>query len=177
VTVTPFESVDVLIDALVLGANEHDEPNLDVLSHSLQCGHLLRTEQDDPELAVAGLVHDVWDAVEPGDHADHAARGAELVAPLLGWRVATLVAGHVHAKRYLVSVDARYRDALSDRSRATLLAQGNAMTDDEARAFEATEIFDALIALRQADERAKVPGALVPPLVEWRPLLLQLAAR
>ena len=175
--VTPFESVDALIDALALGTHAHDEPDLDVLSHSLQCGHLLRNEQDDLELAVAGLVHDVWDAAAPGDHTDHDTRGAALVEALLGSRVATLVAGHVQAKRYLVVNDARYRDELSSRSTVTLAAQGDAMTDDEARAFEATETFEALITLRRADERAKIPGAVVPPLDEWRPLLMQLATR
>jgi predicted HD phosphohydrolase len=177
VTVAPFESVDALLNALARGKNANDEPNLDVLSHSLQCAHLLRTENNDAELATAGLVHDVWDAVAPGDHTDHDTRGAALVAPLLGSRVATLVAGHVQAKRYLVTMDAHYRDALSGRSTVTLAAQGDAMTGDEARAFETTYMFEALIALRRADERAKVPGAAVPPLAEWRSLLLQVAAR
>jgi predicted HD phosphohydrolase len=175
VTVAPFESVDALLDALARGSDANDEPNLDVLAHSLQCGQLLQRETDDADLVVAGLVHDIWDAAAPGDHTDHDTRGAALVAPLLGSRVATLVAGHVQAKRYLVTMDARYRNALSGRSVVTLAAQGDAMTDDEARAFEATEMFDAVIALRRADERAKVPGAVVPPLAEWRPLLLQVA--
>jgi predicted HD phosphohydrolase len=172
-----FESVDALLDALARGAHANDEPDLDVLSHSLQCGHLLRTEHDDAELAIAGLVHDVWDAVAPGDHVDHDRRGAALIEPLLGPRVATLVAGHVEAKRYLVAMDARYTSALSLRSSATLVAQGHAMTTEEARAFEANDLFDSLVTLRRADERAKVPGATVPQLAEWRSLLLQLTTR
>jgi predicted HD phosphohydrolase len=177
VTVAPFESIDALLAALASGAHAHDEPNLDVLSHSLQCGHLLHTEQDDLELAVAGLVHDIWDATSPGDHTDHDTRGAALVEPLLGSRVATLVAGHVQAKRYLVAMDARYRNGLSDRSSVTLAAQGDAMTDDEVRDFEASPGWETLVLLRRADERAKVPGAVVPPLAEWRASLLQLTTR
>ena len=62
-----------------------DEPTLDGLAHALQCGAILRVEHpDDPELAVAGLVHDIADIVYPDDHTDHDRRGAELVEPLLG---------------------------------------------------------------------------------------------
>jgi predicted HD phosphohydrolase len=177
VSVAAFASVDELLDALAAGATVNDEPDLDVCSHSLQCGQLLRVEHaDDPELAVAGLVHDVWDAVS-ADHDDHDRRGAALVEPLLGARVARLVAGHVLAKRYLVARDPAYGDGLSGRSTATLAFQGGKLDDHEAAALEASRDFEAIIALRRADERAKVPGASVPGLPSWRELLLAVSAR
>ncbi|MCU1427085.1 MAG: metal-dependent phosphohydrolase [Actinomycetia bacterium] len=176
--VPPFATVDALVAALAAGAHASDEPELDVLAHSLQCGHLLHTEHpDDAELAVAGLVHDVWDAVSPGDHRDHDIRGAVLVAPLLGARVARLVAGHVQAKRYLVASDATYRNGLSGRSTATLLEQGGGLDDDAIAALEASSDFDATITLRRADERAKVSGASVPALEQWRALLLEVSSQ
>jgi predicted HD phosphohydrolase len=176
-SVEPFASVDEVLTALAAGATANDEADLDVLAHSLQCGHLLRTEHPaDADLAVAGLVHDVWDAVSGGDHADHDARGAALVEPLLGPRVARLVAGHVVAKRYLVATDAAYRDQLSGRSTDTLQVQGGALDDAERDQLARSPDFEAMLTLRRADERAKVLGARVPGLDAWRDLLAASAA-
>ena len=85
----PIASVADLIGAARHGAGVRDEPELDGLAHALQCGAILRAEHpDDAELAVAGLVHDIADVAYPDDHTDHDRRGAELVEPLLGARVA-----------------------------------------------------------------------------------------
>jgi predicted HD phosphohydrolase len=177
-TIEPFEHVDDVLTALARGVDTHDEPGFDVLAHSLQCADLLgREHPDDPELVVAGLLHDLWDAVSPNDHADHEARGAALVEPLFGVRVAELIGGHVRAKRYLVAVDAAYRDALSSRSVATLSVQGDALDATEIRDFEVSTLADALVRLRRADERAKVPGAPVAPLASWRDLCIHVSGR
>jgi predicted HD phosphohydrolase len=175
---SPFGSVDALLSALAQGDTAHDEPGFDVLAHSLQCGALLRSEHpDDPELAVAGLVHDVWDAVVPDDHRDHDTRGAALVEPLLGARVARLVAGHVLAKRYLVATERAYAKGLSVRSVETLASQGGALDDDALARFASSGDFEALLVLRRADERAKVPGAVGPALESWRGLLVDVSAQ
>src|SRR5262245_36920988 len=127
-----FTSVDECLDALAAGAGVFDEPEVDVLAHSLQCGAILRAEHpDDVELAVAGLLHDVSDAVTPDDHRAHDRRGAELVAPLFGDRVARLVGAHVLAKRYLVRTDRAYQSALSERSLETLGDQGGTLDSAE----------------------------------------------
>jgi len=152
-----------------------DEPRLDALKHALQCAAILeRTHPDDPELIAAGLVHDVSDNVYP-DHDDHDGRGAALVAPLLGARVAKLVGAHVVAKRYLVTADAAYRATLSPRSVETLLEQGDVLDQTERAALEADVDLDAMLELRRADEGAKDPHAVVPDLASWRPLLERLA--
>ena len=162
---------------LARGATASDEPGLDVLAHGLQCGARLRSEYpDDVELAVAGLVHDIADAVTPDDHRDHDRRGAALVAPLLGARVAKLVGAHVAAKRYLVTTDPGYRATLSRRSTETLAAQGDALTRAEIARLEADPDLAAILALRRADERAKDPHAQVPDLASWRPMLRRVAA-
>jgi predicted HD phosphohydrolase len=175
---SPYRNVDDLLRALSRGDTVHDEPGFDVLAHSLQCGALLRAEHpDDPELAAAGLVHDVWDAVVPDDHHDHDVRGAALVAPLLGARTARLVAAHVLAKRYLVATERAYAGGLSARSVETLAEQGGALDDDALARVTSSPDFDAMLALRRADERAKVPGAVVPDLTSWRDLLLEVHRR
>jgi predicted HD phosphohydrolase len=170
--VTAPESVDELLALLARGAGVHDEPDVDGLTHALQCGAALRaTYPDDPELAVAGLVHDVADIAFPNDHHDHAQRGAALVEPLLGARVARLVGAHVDAKRYLVATDPEYRARLSPRSIETLAEQGDALDDETLQRLAADPELDAIVALRRADEAAKDPAATPPGLESWRPLL------
>ena len=172
----PIATVDDLVTLLARGARVRDEPELDGLAHALQCAAILRAEHpDDAELAVAGLVHDISDIAHPDDHTDHDRRGAALVEPLLGPRVARLVGAHVLAKRYLVSTDPAYRSRLSVRSIETLAAQGDALADAELAALRADPDRDAILELRRADERAKDPTARVPDLESWRTLLAEVA--
>ena len=172
----PVASVADLIVLLEHGTDVRDEPELDGLAHALQCGAILRAEHpDDAELAVAGLVHDIADVAYPDDHTDHDRRGAQLVEPLLGARVARLVGAHVLAKRYLVTTDPAYRSRLSPRSAETLAAQGEGLPDAALSALASDPDLDAILALRRADERAKDPDARVPGLDTWRELLQQVA--
>jgi predicted HD phosphohydrolase len=162
-------SVDEVLALLAQGTSAFDEPELDVLSHSLQCGEILRAEHpDDNELVIAGLLHDIADAERPARHTAHEERGAELVAGLFGERVAHLVAMHVPAKRYLVATDPEYRGRLSARSIETLSLQGGDYDADEIARLREDPDLDAILTLRRADERAKEPGARVAPLESWR---------
>ncbi len=159
-----------------------EEPNeeisgLSILHHGLQCADLLAaSDPDDPELQVAGLLHDVGHVLAPGCEDIHGSVGADAVRPVLGDRVAALIEGHVPAKRYLVTVDPDYRSRLSAGSRRTLALQGETMTSAEVVAFSRTPYFDGSVRLRRADEQAKDPGAPVSPLDSWWSTL-QLVAR
>jgi predicted HD phosphohydrolase len=169
-------TVDDLLALLARGEGVYDEPEIDGLFHALQCGaNLQEAHPDDPELAVAGLVHDIADIAFPHDHGDHATRGAALVEPLLGDRVARLVGAHVIAKRYLVATDPAYRAELSPRSIETLRLQGGALDPSEIAALAADPDLDAILALRRADERAKDPDAHPPALGSWRTRLVAVA--
>ncbi len=172
----PIGSVAELVALLARGSTIRDEPEIDGLAHALQCGALLRAEHpDDPELAVAGLVHDIADVVNPDDHTDHDRRGAALVGGLLGDRVAHLVGAHVIAKRYLVTTDPAYRSQLSRRSVETLALQGDALADADLAALGKDPDLAAILELRRADERAKDPTARVPELDAWSEMLESLA--
>jgi predicted HD phosphohydrolase len=172
----PFRTVDELLHVL-------DDPVVGddlvaALAHHLQCAALLAQDApDDVELQVAGLVHDVASSMDPRPAGDHAAVGAGLVRELLGDRVADLVGGHVEAKRYLVTVEPGYRATLSENSTATLALQGEQLTPDELDAFERSSLRDDWVALRRADDRAKVNGAVVPALEHWRAVLDRVASR
>ena len=169
--------VDGLLELLDAARHETDGEAVDLLAHGLQCAAVLeRTVPDDLELQVAGLVHDLGTVLEPDRPATHAATGAEVLGPLLGHRVAALVAGHEEAKRYLVTVDARYRGCLSPRSVATLRDQGGLLDPEERAAFLARPECDALVALRRADDAAKDPEAGAPGLDHWTLALYAVAA-
>jgi predicted HD phosphohydrolase len=170
------DSVSDLVALLARGADVRDEPDLDGLAHALQCGAILRARHPaDVELSVAGLVHDIADIAYPDDHTDHDRRGAELVEPLLGARVARLVGAHVLAKRYLVTIEPAYRAGLSVRSAQTLSMQGDALADADLAALAADADLGAILELRRADERAKDLTARVPGLETWRAILSEIA--
>jgi len=170
-------TVDELFACLAAGDRASDGETVDLLAHGLQCAALLgATEPTDLELQVAGLCHDVGTIVAPGRSSTHARIGADIVRPLLGDRVAALVGHHDQAKRYLVTTDATYRDCLSRRSIATLRGQGGLLDPTQRVAFEEHAEFDALLALRRADDAAKDRGRAVPSLDHWRDAVHELAS-
>ena len=177
VALVPLREVDELLAALRSIDGMPSEDVVPALPHLLQTAeHLAVHADDDPELVAAGLVHDLASALELGI-ADPAAAGADLVRPLLGDRVATLVGGHTDAKRYLVTVEPAYGAGLSENSTYTLIGQGGPMGPTEVAAFESRPDAAALVLLRRADDAAKVPGASTRPVEGWRDLLEALASR
>jgi predicted HD phosphohydrolase len=176
-TGAPITDVDALFATLADAANFDDDEDVDLLAHALQCATLLAIDApDDPELQIAGLVHDLGTVLEPGQPATHAATGAAAIAQLLGPRVAALVHGHDTAKRYLVATDAGYREQLSSVSVATLAEQGGPLSRSEIETFEREPEAATLLVLRRADDAAKVPGASTRPLSDWRPAVEALAS-
>ncbi len=175
-----FTTVDELLDHLgALGRTVSVESEaLTELDHGLQCAALLlEVAPHDEELQVAGLVHDLahpWDG--PGQPR-HASMGAIAVSDILGGRVADLIRAHVPAKRYLVATRSEYADLLSPDSVMTLAAQGGPMRPDEVAAFEEHPDYPAMVELRIADDGAKVPGAVVPGLDHWEPVVRAVARR
>lgn len=140
------------------------------------CAALLAaSDPDDTELQVAGLLHDIGHVLAPGADDAHGAVGGAVAGPVLGDRVADLIEGHVTAKRYLVTVDDAYRSVLSEGSLRTPAVQGDTMSVSEVDAFTRSAHFDAAVRLRRADEAAKDPTAVVPPLGHWLPVLGRLA--
>jgi len=172
---TPFATTNELFAAL---ADERPGDVVSALSHALQCAWLLQQQWPlDEELQLAGLVHDVASSLEPRPPGCHAAAGSQLVRGLLGPRVAALVAGHVAAKRWLVSCEPTYRNRLSDNSRGTLACQGEGFSALELAEFEASQYAADCVLLRRADDDAKQPGRIVASLGSWRPLVEKYVSR
>jgi predicted HD phosphohydrolase len=174
---TQVHEASELFAILEEGATLNDGEVVDVLAHSLQCAALLASAApDDFVLQIAGLVHDIGTVLKPNQPATHAATSERAVTPLLGARVGQLVGLHDVAKRYLVTVDPEYRAQLSTRSIDTLATQGGELDESERSALEESSVFTDLIALRRADDGAKVVGLAVAPLSSWRDAVDSVAA-
>jgi predicted HD phosphohydrolase len=143
--------------------------------HGLQCAYeLLQQRPTDVELQVAGLFHDVAHRVIGADEASHGIVGEQILRPLFGSRVASLVRLHVPAKRYLVTTRPEYAAILAGDSQHTLALQGGNMTQDEIAEFLFEEQSNDAVAVRIADDRAKVHGRSVPTLAYWEPIVRRL---
>jgi predicted HD phosphohydrolase len=169
-------NLELIVAVLNAGAADCDaggeNAGFSLLDHGLQCAaHLRAARPADLGLQIAGLVHDIGHTLSGNDDELHGRVAARFVAPVLGARVAALIALHVPAKRYLVTVDPRYSAGLSPASRRSLLAQGSTMNANEAAEFQATPHAMDAVALRRADDAAKVAGAVVPDLSHWIPLI------
>jgi predicted HD phosphohydrolase len=176
----PRPGVDGILDLLATGARLPLDAATSVthLDHALQTAALLGHEcPDDPELAVAGLVHDLGHLLPGVGDAAHATAGATAVRTALGARVAGLVALHVEAKRYLVATVPAYRAELGHDSVVSLGAQGGALSPGDAEAFAALPLGPDAAALRRADDRAKVEGLVVQDLRSWVPIMRGLSER
>jgi len=146
-----------------------------LLDHALQTAALLQHRYpDDPELAAAGLVHDIGHELAGVGDAAHARAGAAAVRTALGARVAGIVALHVEAKRYLVAREPGYGDELGPDSVASLATQGGSLSPEEGAAFEALPLAAEATSLRRADDSGKVEGLAVQDLRWWAPLLRRL---
>ena len=144
------------------------------LDHALQCAALARRSRADDEVVVAALLHDIGHLTgarvdEEALHHGHS--GATLLRPFVPERVAWLVEYHVVAKRYLYTVDPRYAARLSPMSARSLVLQGSVLPIEERLALEIRPWFVDAVRIRRWDDEAKVPGAAVPALEEYRPLL------
>jgi predicted HD phosphohydrolase len=151
-------SADELIELLADSDGARLGPGLRVsqLDHALQTAGLLqRLNPDDPELAAAGLVHDIGHLLPGGRDETHAEDAAAAVRASLGERVSGIVGLHVEAKRYLVAVESTYGGALSTDSVTSLARQGGAMAAEEVAAFLARPFAADAVTLRKADDLGK----------------------
>src|SRR3546814_20226843 len=93
---------------------------------------------------------------------DHDRLGGELLLQSgFPERMATLVAGHVTAKRYLTLKEPGYYDRLSDASKKTLELQGGHMSEKEARDCESDPMMEACLKIRYWDDAGKETGVPV----------------
>ena len=178
-------TVDDLFELYESRGDQSYGESITQIEHALQCAALARDAGASDALIVAALFHDVGHLArdlqgEPDfdlarDDDDHEAVGARLLAPLFGPRVAQPVALHVTAKRWRCTREPDYHDQLSRASRATLIAQGGLLSEEECLRFEQHPGFEDAVALRTWDDVGKVEGLEVGSLRMWEPLVRALA--
>ena len=150
--------------------------------HALQAANLASESGLDDDTVLAALLHDMGHVCglaesmeQMGDCgvANHEHIGADWLLDLgFSDKCAELVRRHVDAKRYLCCVDKEYYAKLSDASRTTLGYQGGPMSEEEAQAFEADPLFNAIILMRSWDEQAKIPDLVVPPIAAYQEMIV-----
>lgn len=178
-------SVDELFDLYEVRGDQSYGESITQTDHALQCAALTRDAGASEALIVAALFHDVGHLVLDAQRApgfdlsseddDHEARGARVLARLFGSPVAQPVALHVLAKRWRCTRAPGYLEQLSSASKATLIAQGGLLGEEECRRFEQHPGFDDALALRSWDDSGKVEGLSVGALRDWVRLVRSLA--
>lgn len=136
--IDPFQVFRLLLLPLEnVKQNPKWHPEGDVLYHLLQVFELARGERPwDEEFLLAALLHDVGKGIDPHDHVG---AGVQALDGLITPRAAWLIENHMLAQEYKAGT-------LGRRQRQKL---------------EAHEDFDDLMALRDVDDRGRVPGAVV----------------
>ena len=175
-----IESIDDVLGVLASGGREayFGEP-VTVLEHSLQAAWFVQRKNAESSLVVAALLHDFGhllheegeDAASRGIDTHHEDLGVEALKDHFPAEVLNPIHLHVAAKRYMCFAETRYLAALSPASVQSLRLQGGPMSSAEAEAFLASRNALAAIALRHADDAAKVQGLAVPALDSYRPLV------
>jgi predicted HD phosphohydrolase len=175
----PDQLVIVTVEEIIaacqsMAGSPYDDEPVDQLEHALQCASLARDSGGDRDFVIAALLHDIARAPAvagipfDGPREHHGEIAARWLTPRVGAQIAWLAEQHVPAKRYLVATDVNYHAQLTEVSARTLLAQGGPMSDEEVAAFRRAPDWRRAVQLRDLDDRAKVPGALVPDLDTYR---------
>lgn len=152
-------------------------------AHMLQCAQFAENNQDDADVVVAALLHDIGHftsefgsfSMQDTEDRYHEEAGATLLKPWFPELVIDCIRFHVPAKRYLCLIDPAYHDALSDASIHSLKLQGGPMNREEAAQFERHTHVDAIVKIRRYDDRAKIPNHPVPEFQHYVPLVQQVA--
>ena len=146
------------------------------LEHALQSAKIAADGNGSDALILAALFHDIghicasqeaptMDAYGIDNH--HGLGAAYLRSLGFSDTVATLVQGHVDAKRYLVAKNPNYHSALSVASQETLRRQGGPMSKEEMHKFEEDPLFKEMLQIRACDDRAKQVDWEVPALESY----------
>ncbi len=153
------------------GASDYIGEPVSQLEHMSQSAGLAIQAGQDDEVVLAAFFHDIGHicvmhhvetSMDGFGVKTHEKIGADFLRSKgFSERVAQLVENHVPAKRYLTFKFPEYYDGLSEASKKTLEFQGGKMTEEEARQFEESPLFEASIQLRRWDELAKETGTPV----------------
>lgn len=163
------------------GNEDYDGERVTQREHMVQCAMLAMQEDNEDELVLGALLHDIGHLLrhrQPveimGDYGvvNHESIGAAYLREKeFSEKICVVVEMHVAAKRYLVAVDADYKNKLSEASWQTLQFQGGPMTKTEADKLEEHPYFEEIIKVRLWDEEAKEQNVPMLPLSHFEKLI------
>jgi len=187
---TPAETADWIIELYKkYGSADYIGEPVSQIEHMCQCAQLAEASGADEEMILAAFFHDIGHLYEHIAHekavhmddygvVDHESLGADFVRNAgFGERIASLVASHVQAKRYLVAAYPEYRQKLSEASMQTLILQGGPMNDNEMFSFINDPLHKEYIQLRYWDEQAKMTHTPLPDLQHYRNMMIHQLAK
>ena len=156
------------------------------IEHMCQCAQLAEAAGADEEVILAAFFHDIGHLCEYAfpekklQHmdgvgiVDHEKLGyTYLISKGFSKKIALLVQSHVQAKRYLTFKYPEYFEQLSEASIKTLAFQGGVMTMAEATIFESDPLCEMYVQLRRWDEQAKETSKPLPPLNNYKKMMLK----
>ncbi len=164
------------------GGDEYFGEAVSKLEHALQCAWHAQQAGAEEELVLAALLHDIGHLFdEEGTVRDervgvvnHDEMGQQwLLDRGFSPRLATLVGGHVDAKRYLTTTNAAYLERLSPASVETLRLQGGPMSAEDLAAYASQPELRDMLRLRSWDEMAKDPDWTGPGLESYREMMIR----
>jgi len=163
------------------GNHDYIGEKITQMEHAMQCLQLAEEETDDLEVILAAFFHDIGHLIEISNQdkqmgtwgvVDHEEVGKKyLLSKGFSEKVSDLVANHVKAKRYLVTVYPEYYQKLSEASKETLKYQNGFMTPEEVENFKKDPLFDLSLKIRGFDDQGKEVNAKIKPLSYLEELL------
>lgn len=158
---TTVDEVLALVDEL--DEVTHAGHDLRTLAH--RAAALAMAEEADAELVVSTLLHDVGRArylakAAPG--VPHEEVGRRFVADRFSERCAWLVANHVIAQRYLLTVDPDFKATLTGPQQTALRKSGGKLSRQRTLKFESQEWTADAVRLRRWSDRAVTESPATP---------------
>jgi len=157
------------------GGRLYEGEGVTQLEHALQTAAQAESAGSRPSLVAAALLHDVGHLLNDQGETPtlrgvddlHQFAALPFLRSLYGDDVLEPIRLHVDAKRYLCATRDDYYAALSADSKRSLALQGGVYTADEALQFIRKPHAEDAVKIRLWDDRAKVAGAVTPPLAHF----------
>jgi phosphonate degradation associated HDIG domain protein len=177
--------IDQVLQIFATRGADHYGEDVSQTEHAEQCAHFAQADGASDELIIAALLHDIGhmlhkhgeDAADRGIDTHHERIGSGFLARGFGPEVTEPIALHVHAKRYLATIDPDYLDCLSAASLQSFILQGGVMTPDEIEAFRRAPYFEGAMKLRAYDEMGKLENIRIAPFASYEPMMRALARK
>lgn len=180
------------------GRQQYDDEAVSQLEHACQCAYLAEQSGDDPYMIIACFLHDLGHLLishsnqhshllsellshpsaprQPDKNLPHSELGSAYLTQFFPATVTEPIRLHVHAKRYLCTVDTSYWSALSPASQTSFVIQGGVFSHAEVEAFLAHPHAQRAIALRRWDDQAKIPQQVTPTLEHYISMITSYAS-